>query len=132
VNADLKEILGGLIKASLRVKDYHWNFRGREFLYIHPMLDELYSDLNEYADTLAERGRATGQHVSGSVEYTYSSGPIRFDDVVVELTDRLDELSEKCRLATSRYDDDPATQDVIIEIQRGLDKWVWMLNESIS
>jgi starvation-inducible DNA-binding protein len=132
MNANLEEILGGLITAQLQTKDFHWNLRGREFLYLHPMLDELYSDLNEYSDTLAERARAIGQHVTGSVEYSYTSEPIRFDDAVDELSSHLNTISVHIKNALGSYDGDPATQDVLIEIQRGLDKWVWMFNESLS
>lgn len=128
----LGEILGEIIEVSLKTKDYHWNLRGREFLFLHPKLDELHDDVQEYADNLAERARAIGQHIDGRVSYEYAAAPVSFDVVVNDLKSQLGHTSRLIQSMLEDYEDDLATQDVLIEIQRGLDKWVWMLDESAA
>lgn len=128
----IREVLLSLVTASLKLKDYHWNLRGPEFLYLHPLLDDILDDVQEYADTLAERARAIREHISGSLKYDYRGGPIAFKPSVESLRDDLSSISTLIQSALPEYEHDLATQDVLIEIQRGLDKWVWMLSESLA
>ncbi|QJD50781.1 DNA binding protein [Streptomyces phage Bmoc] len=130
LEAKMEETLEWLLILSLVVKESHWNLRGREFLYFHEKLDELYSDITEYADTLAERARAIELYLAPKVAYEFSGESVSYSQTVQGLISSLRGLTNLLQTAILNITDDLATQDVLIEIKRGVDKWLWMLTES--
>jgi starvation-inducible DNA-binding protein len=126
----MEEALEWLLILSLVVKESHWNLRGKEFFYLHEKLDELYSDITEYADELAERARANGWYLAPKVSYEMSGESVSYHQVVDNLVSSLRGLTGTLQNAILNITDDLATQDVLIEIKRGIDKWLWMFNES--
>ena len=130
LEAKMEEALEWLLILSLVVKESHWNLRGREFFYFHEKLDELYSDITEYADLIAERARAIDYYLAPKVSYDMSGESVTFQQVTVGLISSLRGLTLTLQAAILNITDDLATQDVMIEVKRGVDKWLWMLTES--
>ncbi|ASR77299.1 DNA binding protein [Streptomyces phage NootNoot] len=130
LEAKLEEALEWLLILSLVVKESHWNLRGREFLYLHEKLDELHSDIIEYADVIAERARAIDMYLAPKVSYEFSGESVSFSQVVTGTVSSLRGLTQTLQSAILNITDDLATQDVLIEVKRGVDKWLWMFNES--
>ncbi|AXH67229.1 hypothetical protein SEA_WOFFORD_32 [Streptomyces phage Wofford] len=126
----LEEILEWLLTLSLAVKENHWNLRGSEFFYLHEKLDEFHDDINEYADTVAERARAREMYLSPKISYEFSGESVSFLQVTNGMKRSLESLTMVLSGAIFNITDDLATQDVLIEIKRGVDKWLWMFSES--
>lgn len=57
----LKELLATQQALALKVSGFHWNVEDRDFLVAHPYLGELYSQLSEPVDKIAEYIRILGQ-----------------------------------------------------------------------
>ena len=129
LEAKLEEILEWLINLGLFAKEAHWNLRGPEFFYAHPMFDELHSDVNGYADLIAERARATELYLGPKISYAMSKEAITFSRAVNFLKGNLKGLQGTLNSAILNTDD-LATQDTLIEVKRGIDKWLWMFSES--
>lgn len=53
---------------SLRLKYYHWNIEGKDFLSYHNLFDEIYKDVYQSIDTLAELIRTLDVYVPASLE----------------------------------------------------------------
>ncbi|VWL85973.1 Dps family protein [Oceanivirga miroungae] len=51
----LNNFLADLAVLSLKVKNYHWNVKGKGFFSIHKELDNIYENLDEQVDVIAER-----------------------------------------------------------------------------
>ena len=130
LEAKMEEALEWLLILSLVFKESHWNLRGREFFYFHEKLDELHSDITEYADVIAERARAFDYYLAPKVSYEMSGESVSFKQVVEGLVSSFRGLTGTLQAAILNITDDLATQDVLIEVKRGVDKWLWMLNES--
>ncbi|QDH93901.1 hypothetical protein SEA_EVY_33 [Streptomyces phage Evy] len=130
LEAKMEEALEWLLILSLVVKESHWNLRGREFFFLHEKLDELYSDITEYADLIAERARANGWYLAPKVAYEMSGESVSYQQVVDGTVSSLRGLTHVLQNAILNITDDLATQDVLIEVKRGVDKWLWMFNES--
>lgn len=130
LEAKMEEALEWLLILSLVVKESHWNLRGREFFYFHEKLDELHSDITEYADVIAERARAIDYYLAPKVSYEMSGESVSFKQVVEGLVSSFRGLTGTLQAAILNITDDLATQDVLIEVKRGVDKWLWMLTES--
>ena len=98
-------------------------------------LQALIDSWRELADTVAERAVAIGVSPDGESATVTKESPLREVDrgeledhvVVRELTSPLAEVAERARERMDRLGDvDVASQDVMIEVVRALEKQLWM------
>ena len=136
VGGQLQATLVELIDLSLLGKQLHWTVVGPLFRPLHEHLDELVDSWRELADTVAERAVAIGSWPdgqSGVVGAASESAPLERggleDHVVIrELTSRLAAVAERVRSRMDRLGEiDAASQDVLIEVLRELEKQLWMV-----
>lgn len=134
--ARLQQLLVGTLDLGLLMKQVHWNLRGPGFRSAHLQLDEIASDLGQYADTLAERAVAIGVAPDGRVRTIADStpldplapGPVPAEDAMAALADRVDALVSVARGQLGPLgDSDLVTQDLVIGLTGMLEKHRWML-----
>jgi starvation-inducible DNA-binding protein len=122
-------------------KQAHWHVRGRNFVGVHELLDTVVEHAQEYADLAAERVVALGLPLDSRIATvaekntlpTLSEGFQNSDVTVAEIVASLDAALVTVRAAVSGLDDvDLNSQDVAIEIERGLTKDRWMLQAHIA
>jgi starvation-inducible DNA-binding protein len=140
VGHELQATLVELVDLSLLGKQLHWNIVGRPFKPLHEHLDELVDSWRELSDTVAERAVALGLAPDGqSAAVSAGSGihPIELgrldtDSALHELVPRLQDVAERVRVRMDRLGElDLASQDVLIEVVRELEKQLWMLRASL-
>jgi starvation-inducible DNA-binding protein len=141
VGRELQAVLVELVDLSLIGKQLHWTVSGRQFRPLHVQLDELVESWRELADTVAERAVALGFAPDGQARTVAAAsqlapveqGPLDAHVVVRELTRRVADVSERVR---SRLEvvgaADLASQDVLIEVLRELEKQQWMLRAQLE
>ena len=141
VGQELQATLHELIDLSLIGKQLHWAIVGTLFRPLHLQLDELVESWHELSDTVAERAVALGFVPDGQASAVVAGSPLApvarealEDHVVVrELTHRVAEVSERVRERMNRLGDpDLASQDVLIEVVRELEKQQWMLRAQLG
>ena len=141
VGNQLQATLVELIELSLFGKQLHWSVVGALFKSLHEQLDELVDSWRELSDVVAERAVALGYFPDGqSAVVAAASGLARVergalqDHVVVrELTGHLADVAERVRERMDRMGEiDAASQDVLIEVLRELEKQLWMLRVQIG
>lgn len=134
--AALQSTLVELIDLSLQAKQAHWNVVGPAFKPVHEFLDELTAEYRDWYDLVAERLTAIGQSpdgrsvtVAGSTPLpTLPAGPITDQAVLAAFDDRVTLVAASVRRrAEGLADTELASQDLLIEILRGLEKQRWML-----
>ena len=122
-------------------KQAHWHVRGGSFIGVHELLDSVVEHAQEYADTAAERVVALGLPVDarlGTVATknslpTLSDGFQQYQQTVAEVVAQIDAALVTVRAAVKGLDDvDLSSQDVAIEIERGLTKDRWLLQAHIA
>lgn len=122
-------------------KQAHWHVRGSNFIGIHELLDEIVEHAQEWADLAAERIVALGLPVDGRLQTVASATanpdfPAGFhttDETVALMIAQIDAARAGIETAIRELDDiDQSSQDVAIEIARGLDKDRWFLFAHIS
>jgi len=122
-------------------KQAHWHVRGANFQEVHELLDEVIEHARDYADTAAERVVALGLPLDARVQTvgTKTTTPVmsegfqQSDVVIREMIAELDATIATVRTAVEELKDlDPVSQDVAIEIARGLDKDRWFLFSHIA
>jgi starvation-inducible DNA-binding protein len=141
VGEELQATLHELIDLSLIGKQLHWAVVGPLFRPLHLQLDELVDSWRELSDTVAERAVALGFVPDGQAKAVAAGSqlaavaPTALEDhlVVRELTHRIAEVSEQVRDRMNRLGDaDLASQDVLIEVVRELEKQQWMLRAQLG
>ena len=141
VGEELQTTLHELVDLSLIGKQLHWAVVGPLFRPLHLQLDELVDSWRELSDTVAERAVALGFVPDGQAKAVAAGSqlaavaPTALEDhlVVRELTHRIAEVSEQVRDRMNRFGDaDLASQDVLIEVVRELEKQQWMLRAQLG
>src|SRR4051794_17251016 len=141
VGQELQATLLELLDLSLIGKQLHWTVVGPLFRPLHLQLDELVESWRELSDTVAERAVALGFIPDGQAEAVAAGSqlaPVARDSledhvVVRDLTHRVAEVSERARDRMNRLGDaDVASQDVLIEVVRKLEKQQWMLRAQLG
>ena len=140
VGTELQALLADLIDLSLQGKQAHWNVVGPLFQSVHVQLDSIVDDARVWADDVAERkvtidlaaNGQTGDVAMQSRLEPLPQGYIADREAVGLMERRVAGVASRARGAAERLGDlDLASQDLIIEIVRGLEKHQWMLRAQL-
>jgi starvation-inducible DNA-binding protein len=129
--------LADCIDLQTQCKQAHWNVKGPSFIGLHKLFDEVNEAVEEYVDLLAERIVQLGGVAEGTARVvasrsTLDSYPLQASsgpDHVSALSSALAAFGQRTREGIGSLDQlgDPATADILTEITRGLDKWLWFV-----
>lgn len=137
IGTDLQDTLVELTDLALQAKQAHWNVTGRHFMPLHEQLDTLTAELRAGSDEVAERSVTIGYAPDGRSSTVAKESPLAempggslTDSGVVDLVvQALDTVVERLRARVGRLDSlDPVSQDVLIDVLRGLEKQRWMFS----
>ena len=118
-------------------KQAHWNVRGPQFIALHKLFDKVNEAVSEYADLLAERVVQLGGMAEGTARVAaqrstlteYPLGATTGVEHVTALSGVLAQFGKKVRNGIEEVDDqdDAGSADILTEISRGVDKWLWFV-----
>jgi len=141
VGNELQATLVELLDLTLIGKQLHWTIVGPQFRPLHLQLDELIDSWRVLSDTVAERAVAIGyipdgqaKAISAGSELTeVAREPIEDTEVIRTLSASLAQTDERCRERMDRLGElDLASQDVLIEVVRELEKQLWMVRAQFA
>lgn len=125
-----------------QTKQAHWNVKGMDFMQLHELFDEGAALLIGYVDMLAERVTALAGEARGTVRMAAKNTTLEefpedtFQDetVVQVVAERWGAYAASTREAGDKAEQlkDMATNDLFIEIQRGVDKFLYFLDAHIQ
>lgn len=134
--------LADTLDLTMIAKQAHWNIKGRQFIGIHKMLDELHAATDEYGDLIAERVAALGGTAFGTAQVVaqksslpaYPTDIHKIEDHLWALIDRYGRVANAVRANINETDEvgDAGTADLFTEVSRGLDKWLWFLEAHVQ
>ena len=120
-----------------QTKFAHWNVKGPNFIGLHKLFDEIYEDIGEYVDLIAERVVQLGGIAEGTVRFagqrsSLSEYPLVLstgEEHVAALSDVLAQFSGRAREAIDQLEEfeDPDSMDILTEVSRGVEKWLWFV-----
>ncbi|GGL56026.1 DNA starvation/stationary phase protection protein [Microlunatus endophyticus] len=122
-------------------KQAHWHVRGSSFIGVHELLDQVVDHAQEFADLAAERVIALGLPLDARVSTVAEKTTLpalsdrfqNWETTVAEVVAQLDAALVTVRDAVAGLDEvDLSSQDVAIEIERGLTKDRWLLQAHIA
>jgi len=133
----LNQRLADCIDLQAQCKQAHWNVKGPTFIALHKLFDEITEDVQEYADLLAERVVQLGGIAEGTVGVVaerstlvdYPLGLSTGAEHVAALSDALAMFGRTVRVGIDEMNDlqDADSADILTEISRGVDKWLWFV-----
>jgi starvation-inducible DNA-binding protein len=133
----LNQRLADCIDLQTQCKQAHWNVKGPAFIALHKLFDEVNEAVEEYVDLIAERVVQLGGIAEGTVgivakrsslvDYplALSSG----SEHVAALSDALAMFGRTARVGIEEMNEleDADSADILTEISRGVDKWLWFV-----
>jgi starvation-inducible DNA-binding protein len=134
--------LADAIDLQTQTKQAHWNVKGPQFIALHELFDKVNEDVEDYVDLIAERAVQLGGATEGTArsvakrsaltEYPLKSGTGR--QHADALSSALAAFGKLIRGAIEESDrgGDEDTNDIFIEISRGVDKWLWMVEAHLQ
>jgi starvation-inducible DNA-binding protein len=129
--------LADCVDLEAQCKQAHWNVKGPQFIALHELFDDVYEAVGEYVDLIAERIVQLGGIAEGTVRVAAERSTLREyplvlssgEEHVAALSDVLAQFSGQARQAIEELHelDDPDTVDILTEVSRGVDKWLWFV-----
>jgi starvation-inducible DNA-binding protein len=128
--------LADCIDLQTQCKQAHWNIKGPSFIALHKLFDDVNEDVEEYVDLLAERVVQLGGVAEGTARMVAERTTLDEYPAVTDGEDHVDALSSALaafggatRKAIDQAEElgDADTMDILTEISRGIDKWLWFV-----
>src|SRR6185436_7314870 len=142
VAALLNQRLADCIDLQTQCKQAHWNVKGPQFIALHKLFDEINEDVEEYVDLLAERivqlgGIAEGTARSVAGRSSLRDYPLNLSsgkEHVEALSDALAQFGRTARIGIEEMNEleDADSADILTEISRGTDKWLWFVEAHLQ
>lgn len=129
--------LSNTIALTLAVKQAHWNLKGRGFIGVHELLDDVADRLRDGADLMAERAVILGGFAEGTLETAAENAEV--EAYPVEETDiaaHIDALKKRFMfvggevrkaMTSAAEAGDEDTADLFTGVSRALDKDAWFI-----
>jgi starvation-inducible DNA-binding protein len=138
---ELKVLLADTVALYLRSHGYHWNVEGNDFREYHLMFEEIYSDVYESIDPIAENIRKIKEYAPYRMERlvdlktlpeeTVSTDPKSMaTDLLSAIEHYIDSLNSVLKTATN--EDEQGIVNFIAGRIETMQKWAWFLRASLA
>mgnify|MGYP001083685653 CR=1 FL=1 len=134
--------LADLVDLQTQTKQAHWNVKGRSFIALHELFDEVTNVVREASDTVAERATALGGIARGTArmaadksvlaEYPASIADGRAHAEAVAKALGITGAHIRKAIGEAAEIGDAATEDVFTEIARELDEKLWFVEAHLQ
>jgi starvation-inducible DNA-binding protein len=133
----LNQRLADCIDLQTQCKQAHWNVKGPTFIALHKLFDEINEDVEAYVDLIAERIVQLGGIAEGTIGAVEGRSslidyPLALStgaEHVAALSDALAAFGRTARVGIEEMNEleDAGSADILTEISRGVDKWLWFV-----
>ena len=134
--------LADAVDLQTQIKQAHWNVKGPDFIALHELFDEINEDAEEYVDLIAERAVQLGGIALGTARLAarasqlkeYPANIASGREHVDALSNALSAFGKGTRQAIDASEElrDKDTADILTEISRGVDKWLWFVEAHLQ
>ena len=136
---NLNELLSDLNVFYRKVQNYHWNVTGQDFFQSHSKLEELYNEINEQIDEVAEHILILGEEPLGTLkDYLEKTNiteaenkKIKSQEVFQTILKDYKKLLEKVTEIKEKADEQKeySTSALMDDYILGYSKIIWMLKQ---
>ncbi len=125
----------------MNVRGYHWNIKGKQFFALHEKFEEIYNQLNEMADEIAERILMLGGKPVHAFSAYLKISAVKERLDVSSAEDTINALladtsilmaSERELIALASDNDDEGTAAMLSDYIGNQEKMVWMFGSLLK
>ena len=134
--------LADCIDLQTMCKQAHWNVKGAEFIGLHKLFNEINEEVESYVDLIAERVVQLGGIAEGTARVIAARTTLRDYPLTIStgrdhtgaLSDALAEFGRTARIGIEEMNEleDAASADILTEVCRGVDKWLWFVEAHLQ
>lgn len=137
----LNAYLSNVQVSYMNVRGFHWNIVGKQFFGLHAKFEEVYDELNEMADEIAERILMLGgKPVHAFSEYLKTATikeKVNVSSTEATVAGLLDDVrallaNEREILSTASDNDDEGTSNLVSDYISKQEKLIWMLESFLK
>ncbi|MBX5460504.1 MAG: DNA starvation/stationary phase protection protein Dps [Steroidobacteraceae bacterium] len=138
----LNERLADAIDLGAQTKHAHWNVKGPQFIALHELFDKIAENVEDHIDEIAERITALGGTAYGTLAAAARNTTLKpYPEDIVEGLAHVEALSaalaafgKKVRegIAQTAEWGDADTSDLLTDISRDVDKYLWFLEAHLQ
>lgn len=132
----LKKYLAENFALYLKSLNFHWNVEGPRFIQLHSFFQDIYEDLEDATDTIAEHIRSLDAYVPGSFSRYAELSEIEDETAILTAEDMIKQIQEDNQVilrtldVTFKLAEKENKQGLIDFLGSRIaqhDKWNWML-----
>lgn len=132
----LKKYLAENFALYLKSLNFHWNVEGPRFIQLHSFFQDIYEDLEDATDTIAEHIRSLDAYVPGSFSRYVELSEIEDETAILTAEDMIKQIQEDNQVilrtldVTFKLAEKENKQGLIDFLGSRIaqhDKWNWML-----
>ena len=139
----VKVILADLFVLYVKARNYHWNVTGPQFYNLHETFENIYNELADDIDTIAERIRALGSNTPGTMKEFwelssleekadyYPVSQIMVQEIVSDFERIIKKLNSSAGKMQSSLNDE-VTAGMFYGFMEKYQKTVWMLKSLLE
>lgn len=138
----LQEHLANSLDMGSQAKQAHWNVKGPDFIALHELFDKIHEEAEEAIDLIAERivqlgGIAEGTLKAAAKRSHLPEYPLNIasgHDHVNALSTTMASYADGIKKASAHADEvkDTDTADLLTEISRGIEKYLWFVEAHLQ
>jgi len=140
--AALQPILAEAIDLERQAKQAHWNVKGPGFYGRHKLFDELHELAEDWIDLVAERIAQLGHLTEGTLQRAaeltrlpvFPLGLTSERDNLEQLAKALSAFTAHTREVLKKSEElgDPIAADILTEVTRGAEKYLWFVEAHLG
>ncbi|MEW9677797.1 Dps family protein [Lentibacillus sp. L22] len=133
----LNQLLSNYFLMYVKLHRYHWFVQGRHFFELHRQFEEMYQTVADDLDEIAERilmieGKplATMSKYLKETTLAEATADDKENEIMVQLRQDYEQMIHEIKetgLSLAKELKDEPTSDLLIGLQKTLEKYVWML-----
>lgn len=138
----LNQALADVTAVTMQLQAAHWNVRGMHFYQLHEVFEDVYEELLEHVDVIAERATALGGQAMGTAPVVAQRSSVpHFDPTLSDEQALLDQVATSlASLDATLYDEinrvseqgDLDTADLLNEVSRTVSKSLWLVEAHLQ
>lgn len=124
-----------------KLHSYHWFVKGNQFYQLHELFEDLYDEVTEHFDAVAERILMLNERPLATLKDFLAVTTLKeatgnetaeemLENLLVDLTQLNQELIETIKLAQEVEDE--VTVDILLGITSSFQKHIWMVKATLN
>ncbi|MEL4027259.1 Dps family protein [Caldifermentibacillus hisashii] len=137
MNAELKQNMNKLVAdlnvLYMKIHHFHWFVKGPNFFTLHAKFEELYNEVTEHNDSIAERLLQLNEKPISTLKECLNLATVKEAskvgtdvEMVEELVNDLETIDKELTATMELAGDDEGTADLLLGISESFQKHIWM------